>query len=196
MGAGQLERTIIAPGGEPAIIERASGNLLAITRHNSAIPRDYYRDRLYLKNYTAWRFWQRHRNGIDLTSWTKRVLIADSVDRGITWRNARPGSLMLDEMHGGVVELPDGRIVLHHTHRFPIKYGGEWCRISDDDGNTWQDITYYLTATPAYPGYAAMCVLPPHLADGEEGMILSVVGERASAGYAARMQAIRWRPLP
>ena len=72
------------------------------------------------------------------------------------------------------------------------KSGGEVV----DGGNTWDDITYYVTSTPAYPGYAAMCVLPPHLADGKEGMILSVVGERTYAGRASRMQAIRWRPLP
>jgi hypothetical protein len=203
---------ILAPGGEPHIVERASGKLLAITRHNPRITLDYLD--LPLRNYTAWRFWQRHRNGRDLSSYVKRVLLADSEDGGITWTGTRPGSLMLDEMHGSAVELPDGRIVLHHTHRFPTKRGGEWCRISRDGGFTWDNITYYLSATPSYPGYGAMCVLPPHLADGKPGMILALVGERcdrywdsgdsreqyvrppASAKYQPRMQAIRWRPLP
>ena len=86
-----------------------------------------------------------------------------------------------------------------HVHRHANwKRGGEWVRISSDGGNTWEKETYYLTATPAtfWPAYGAMCVLPPHLADGKPGMILSVIGERKYAGHEARMQAIRWRPLP
>ena len=56
---------------------------------------------------------------------------------------------------------------------------------------------------------AGACVLPPHLADGKPGMILTLVGERSEGNwgdgvgpptsegieFAPRMQAIRWRPL-
>ena len=102
---------------------------------------------------------------------------------------------MLDEMHGGTLELPDGRLLLHHTHRFPIVGGGEWVRISHDGGENFEDRIYYMNATRQYPGYASMCVLPPRLADGKPGMVLSVVGERGRPNQPARLQAIRWRPL-
>ena len=42
-------------------------------------------------------------------------------------------------------------------------------------------------------------VLPPDLADGEPGMILTVLGDRPKAlkvGRPGLMQAVRWRPLP
>lgn len=185
----------IAPGGEPTISQMHSGRLIALVRHNPLLPHADYVDRLPFENYTAWRFWQRLRAGKDVSSWTKRVLLARSDDDGITWRTIGPGSLMLDEMHGGTVELPDGRLLLHHTHRGPPLGGGEWARISHDGGQTFESRTYYLTATRQYPGYASMCVLPPHLADGKPGMVLSLVGERGRPDHPARIQAIRWRPL-
>ena len=122
----------------------------------------------------------------------------------------RPGTFLLDEMHGQALPLPDDRVVLLYTHRGPWPRGGERAKISRDQGQTWAQELYYLNATPAYPGYSASCVLPPHLADGEPNMILSVVGERSERIWghpgtqptaegiemAPRMQAIRWRPLP
>ena len=185
----------IAPGGEPTVSQLRSGRLIALTRHNPHIKHAEYIDRLPFENYTAWRFWQRHRRAKDLTSWTKRVLLARSDDNGMRWRTIGPGSLMLDEMHGGTLELPDGRLLLHHTHRFPIAGGGEWVRISHDGGENFEDRIYYMNATRQYPGYASMCVLPPRLADGKPGMVLSVVGERGRPNQPARLQAIRWRPL-
>ena len=184
----------VAPGGEPTISELKSGKLIALTRHNPPMTKPEYRESLPLKNYTAWRFWQRHRNGRNLTSYTKRVFLAGSENGGTVWKRIGPASLMLGEMHGGVIDLLDGRLLLHHTHRFPILGGGEWGRVSRDDGRTWENRIYYLTATRSYPGYASMCVLPPRLADGKPGMVLSLVGERGRRGHPPRMQAIRWRP--
>jgi hypothetical protein len=87
--------------------------------------------------------------------------------------------------------------------------------VSRDGGNTWQPEKYYLHTTPTYPGYSASCLLPPKLADGKPGMILTIVGNRrlehrhilASGGKNSKrsqperfappsMQAVRWRPLP
>jgi len=197
----------ICPGGEPQIIELRSGRLLAVVRNNpSVLPDDWQR---CLKNEMAWRCWQRLRRGRDLTSYAKRLLLADSCDRGVTWTNVRPGTFLLDEMHGGAAELPDGRIVLLYTHRWPALRGGERAKVSRDGGFTWEDELYHMNTTPAYPGYSANCVLPPHLADGRPGMILTVVGERSEANwghagappmsegirFAPCMQAIRWRPV-
>ena len=54
---------------------------------------------------------------------------------------------------------------------------------------------WYINDHVSKPGYSASCVLPPELADGKPGMILSIVGERKGKDLPARMQAIRWRPL-
>ena len=110
-------------------------------------------------------------------------------------------------MHGGAVQLPDGRVVLHYTHRAPAIRGGERAKVSRDQGQTWDDEIYYMNWTKSYPGYAYSCVLPPELADGEEGMILTVVGERSEGNWGdgvvpewlkfmPRLVAVRWRPLP
>lgn len=135
------------------------------------------------------------------------MTLADSDDGGQSWINQRPVTFLLEEMHGGGVQLHDGRVVFMYTHRGPAVRGGERAIVSDDDGQTWRPEVYYLTASPSYPGYSANCVLPPHLADGHPNMILSVVGERTevywdgvdvpkpeTAQYPPRLQAIRWRP--
>ncbi|MDP6779416.1 MAG: hypothetical protein QGI83_21865, partial [Candidatus Latescibacteria bacterium] len=70
---------------------------------------------------------------------------------------------------------------------------------SGDGGNTWDEEIYYLSTVLTYPEYSTNCVLPPELADGEPGMILSVLGDRPHALGLDRpglMQAVRWRPLP
>ena len=167
--------------------------------------------------------------------------MADSDDGGITWKNPRAVTHLLDEMHGSAVQLPDGRIVLMYVHRLPALHGGERAKVSRDGGNTWEEELYYLNTVGApnweevltalknadggvftfeesrrrsfpaegqtlkgmwyindhvsKPGYSASCVLPPELADGKPGMILSIVGERKGKDLPARMQAIRWRPL-
>ena len=134
-----------------------------------------------------------------LSSVQKNVLLADSDDGGVTWTNVRAGSHALGEMHGSAMELPDGRIVLMHVHRVPWIHGGERARVSREGGNTWDKETYYLSTVRTYPEYSTSCVLPPELADGKPGMILSVLGDRPFAvgvDRAGLMQAVRWRPLP
>ena len=235
----------IGPGGEPALIQLDSGRLLAVVRHNpSRAPGEWEK---FYRNEASWRLWQwatsyydHHRNR--LSSYEKNLLMADSDDGGITWKNPRAVTHLLDEMHGSAVQLPDGRIVLMYVHRLPALHGGERAKVSRDGGNTWEEELYYLNTVGApnweevltalenadggvftfeesrqrsypadgdtlkgmwyindhvsKPGYSASCVLPPELADGKPGMILSIVGERKGKDLPARMQAIRWRPLP
>jgi hypothetical protein len=107
----------------------------------------------------------------------------------MTWKRIGPASLMLDEMHGDVIDLLDERLLLNHTHRFPLRGGGEWGRVSREGGRTWTNRIYYFTATRAYPRYASICVLPPRLADGKPGMVLILVGECGCLGHSPRMQA-------
>ena len=202
----------VCPTGEPSVIELASGRLLAVVRNNLPPRPDAWRVHLADRHQDAWRLWAMQYGGFDprqetdchpvpstLGSVEKNVLLADSHDGGRTWTNVRSGSQLLGEMHGSAVELPDGRIVLTHVHRVPWLHGGERARVSRDGGNTWDDETYYLSTVLTYPEYSTNCVLPPELADGEPGMILTVLGDRPAALNLDRpglMQAVRWRPLP
>ena len=198
----------ICPTGEPSIIELASGGLLAVVRNNLMPPFGTWRAYLDDKHEDHWRLWMlqygmayrsKARFGDILSSVQKNVLLVDSDDGGVTWTNVRAGSRCLGEMHGSAVELPDGRIVLMHVHRVPWLNGGERARVSRDGGNTWDKETYYLSTVLTYPEYSTNCVLPPELADGKPGMILSVLGDRPRSVGVDRegmMQAVRWRPLP
>ena len=202
----------ICPTGEPSVIELASGCLLAVVRNNLPPRPDAWPVYLADGYQDAWRLWAMQYGGFDprqetdfhplpatLGSVQKNVLLADSDDGGLTWTNVRAGSNLLGEMHGSAVELPDGRIVLMHVHRVPWLHGGERARVSRDGGNTWDEETYYLSTVLTYPEYSTNCVLPPELADGEPGMILTVLGDRPQALNLDRpglMQAVRWRPLP
>ena len=62
------------------------------------------------------------------------------------------------------------------------------------DGKTLKALRY-INDNLNKPGYSASCVLPPELADGKPGMILTIVGVRKGKDYPAGIQAIRWRPL-
>ena len=196
----------ICPGGEPQILELQSGRLLAFCRNNPRVPpNDLQRP---FRNEGPWRLWQRFQGARGLSSYTKRVTLAESDDGGQTWHSQHPATFLLEEMHGGGVQLPDGRVVFLYTHRGPTYRGGERAKVSCDEGRTWRDELYFMTATPSYPGYSGSCVLPPYLADGKPGMILTLVGERSERNwgsegpatpegfqYMPRVQAIRWRPV-
>ena len=202
----------VCPTGEPSVIELASGRLLAVVRNNLPPRPGAWPVHLDDRYQDAWRLWAMQYGGFDprqdtdchpvtftLGSVEKNVLLANSNDGGRTWTNVRAGSTLLGEMHGSAVELPDGRIVLLHVHRVPWLHGGERARVSRDGGNSWDEETYYLSTVLTYPEYSTNCVLPPELADGEPGMILTVLGDRPGAVGPERpglMQAVRWRPLP
>ena len=142
----------ICPGGEPALIQLDSGRLLAVARHNpSRAPGEWEK---FYRNEASWRLWQwatsyydHHRNR--LSSYEKNLLMADSDDGGITWKNPRAVTHLLDEMHGSAVQLPDGRIVLMYVHRLPALHGGERAKVSRDGGNTWEEELYYLNTVGA-----------------------------------------------
>ena len=196
----------ICPGGEPQLLELQSGRLLAFCRNNPRVPSsDLQRP---FRNEGPWRLWQRFQGARGLSSYTKRITLAESDDGGETWHSQRPATFLLEEMHGGGIQLPDGRIVFLYTHRGPTYRGGERAKVSYNEGRTWRDELYFMTATPSYPGYSGSCVLPSHLADGKPGMILTLVGERSERNwgsegpatpdgfeYMPRVQAIRWRPV-
>ena len=86
---------------------------------------------------------------------------------GLTWHSQRPATWLLEEMHGGVVQLPDERVVFIYIHRGPTHRGGERVKVSSDESNIWHEELYFLTASPSYPVYSGSCVLSPHIADGD-----------------------------
>ena len=179
----------ICPGGEPQLLELQSGRLLAFCRNNPRVPAsDLQRP---FRNEGPWRLWQRFQGARGLSSHTKRITLAESDDGGQTWHNQCPATFLLEEMHGGGVQLPDGRVVFLYTHRGPTYRGGERAKVSCDEGSTWRDELYFMTATPAYPGYSGSCVLPPYLADGKPGMILTLVGERSESNWGSEGTADR-----
>ena len=105
-----------------------------------------------------------------MSSYTKRITLAESDNGGLTWHSQRSATWLLEEMHDGVVQLPDERVVFIYIQRV---------KVSSEESKTWHEELYFLTASPSYPGYSGSGVLSPHLADGDSGVILSVVGERA-----------------
>ena len=197
----------VCPGGEPHIVELQSGRLLALVRHNPRVGAGNWHQ--CFENELPWRLWMRALQRSDIGSYVKRILLADSEDGGRNWGNVRPGTFLLEEMHGSAIQLPDGRLVMFHTHRVPPLAGGERAKVSRDEGMSWEPEMYYLNSARSVPGYSASCVLPPELGDGEPGMILTVVGERSERNWGhegvqassegiefmPRFQAIRWRPL-
>ena len=195
------EGSPVCPTGEPSVIELASGRLLAAVRNN-LMPRPGAWQAFFEDEYEDdWRLWHmQYGRAHRIESMHKNVMLADSHDGGATWTNVRKGCHGLGEMHGSTVELPDGRIVLMHVHRLPWLHGGERARVSRDGGNTWDRETYYLSTVLTYPEYSTNCVLPPELADGKPGMILTVLGDRPHSlpplDRAPLLQAVRWRPLP
>lgn len=190
----------VCPTGEPSVIELASGRLLAVVRNNLMPPPGAWRAFFDDEHEDRWRLWHmQYGRAHRIESLHKNVMLADSDDGGASWTNVRKGCHGLGEMHGSAVELPDGRIVLIHVHRVPWLHGGERAHVSSDGGNTWDREIYYLSTVLTYPEYSTNCVLPPELADGKPGMILTVLGDRPGAVSLERLpllQAIRWRPLP
>ena len=190
----------VCPTGEPSVIELASGRLMAIVRNNLPPRPGAWRTFFEDEHEDQWRLWHmQYGRGNRTESLHKCVMLADSDDGGASWTNVRKGCHGLGEMHGSAVELPDGRIVLMHVHRVPWLHGGERAHVSGDGGNTWEKEIYYLSTVLTYPEYSTNCVLPPDLADGEPGMILTVLGDRPGSVHVHRpplLQAVRWRPLP
>ncbi len=99
--------------------------------------------------------------------------------------------LVLGQCHGQCAQLPDGRVVLVHDHRYPYSQGQTMGHVSDDGGQTWEERTYHLSLGHGYPAVLAL----------EDGTIVSVSGvgllSDAAQGLDSRdlwtSVAIRWR---
>ena len=139
---------------ETMIARMASGKLLAVIRyHGSVIP--------------PWPLIDPGQHPI-----YKTVFLADSEDKGATWKNLRPLTNVHGQCHGFGVGLSDGSVVVTHDHRYPPGTPGNKAMISHDEGRTWEDEVYYVsfpTVPEGQAGFSESVVL-------EDDTILTIAG--------------------
>lgn len=162
---------------ETMIAEMASGRLLACIRYHGPVV-----DHWPLID-------------ADQHTFYKTVFVADSDDRGTTWRNLRPVTTVHGQCHGFALGLSDGSVVMSHDHRYPPGTTCGRAMISRDEGRTWADEVYYLYYGANMNGFSQSLEL-------DDGMILTVgitVDGRHTHDYEANADraiatAIRWQP--
>lgn len=141
---------------------------------------------------------------VDISGWedvSKTVCFLDSDDDGLTWKHARPtldadGELVLvyGECHGQTAQMPDGRIVLVHDHRYPYGQGEIIAHVSSDEGRTWDRRAYHVSFGMGYPAIVAL----------EDGTIVTVAGaalhdengQPRTSRHLWTSVATRWRLPP
>ena len=102
----------------------------------------------------------------------KTIFLADSEDKGATWKNLRPLTNVHGQCHGFGVGLSDGSVVVTHDHRYPPGTPGNKAMISHDEGRTWEDEVYYVsfpTVPEGQAGFSESVVL-------EDDTILTIAG--------------------
>ena len=164
---------------ESSVLLLKSGKMLAAIRRQRGPARLLPGDDIEaLKAMDGWR------NG---KPYIKHGFLADSYDKGNTWKNVRLAPNTPDMKHGlcpsDLVQLPDGRVVWIYTHRYG-KYGGVMARVSEDDGATWSAERYWVRRLRdlGHGTYPTNTVLA-------DGTVLTV----CSANHGNRAIAIRWR---
>jgi hypothetical protein len=176
---------------EPHIIELQCGKLLGAFRHQ----------RKFLSTDT--------KEGIEKLGGTyipnpakhvlKNVFVGDSFDKGKTWVNFRPiqdkdGNVLpiFGQCHGQLVQVPDGRVVVVHDHRYPYEKCENLARVSNDGGKTWQREVYHVSRGSGYPSSVAL----------EDGTIVTVTGNTILKPQSGPVdgkhtaQVIRWKLPP
>jgi hypothetical protein len=134
--------------GEPQIIELQSGKLLGAFR--------FQRYRLPEDTNESIIKWNGDPDGKKTIF--KHLCIGESFDKGLTWENLTPvmdkdGNVLLEfgECHGQLAQVPDGRVVLIHDHRYPYNKARTIARISEDEGKTWSKEAYQVSFGSGYP---------------------------------------------
>jgi hypothetical protein len=128
----------------------------------------------------------------------KYIFLGESTDNGLNWTDFRPvldsrGKFILQygSLHGELLEMPDGLLVLVHVRRYPREDQQVYARISDDGGKTWSRKAYRLIYGSGYPRSVLL----------EDGTIVTVSGSTLTTaggppppGGRFTGQVIRWRP--
>lgn len=117
----------------------------------------------------------------------KNGVIAESNDRGRTWKNLR-----LFDTYGSVpgelIQAPDGRVAALWLQRYPYQTSEIRVRISSDEGRTWEKRTYALFKAHGYPSSVVY----------GDGTIVTVCENTKMNGGGRpvdkrTMAAVRWR---
>ena len=122
------------------------------------------------------------------------MFLADSLDRGRTWKNFRQLTTVFGQTRGFPVSLTDGTVVVIHDTRYGPGSPGSRAMISRDEGRTWEDEVYYLDFTTFTGSYNASVLL-------DDDRILTVAGssQAGNSWEAVKKKtdfyAIRWKPV-
>ncbi len=171
---------------EGGITHTASGKLLAALRYKRAVLPDDppgLAEQIVAQNPSDIR--------VARSDYYKHIFLTESVDGGRTWVNFRQLSTVFGQCYGYPAALPDGRVVLVHTTPYGPGPRGSRAMISYDEGQTWEDETYYLTFSEP-SGYNQSVVL-------KDGTILTVAARQDFLADKQRPSetfvAIRWKPV-
>ncbi len=176
---------------EGGLVETASGKLVAVLRYQRAILASDPPD--ILKRWDLQRY-----DGSELPFPYKHVFLANSTDGGKTWTKLRQLTTVHGQCYGYPAALRDGTVVIVHDTRYgPGEQSGR-ALISRDEGERWEDESYYLYHGLGVTGYSQSVVLP-------DEVILTVAGTsdeleargswNAATGKSV-LTAIRWKPVP
>ena len=113
----------------------------------------------------------------------KHIFLFESDDSGRTWKNWRQLTTAFGQCYGYPVSLSDGTVVVVHTTPYGPGERGSRAMFSHDEGQTWEDETYYMTFSEP-SGYNQSVAL-------HDGTILTV----AARNDTEPMTAIRWKPV-
>ena len=172
-------------GSEGGIMRTASGNLLAVIRHQRPLLPDDPPDlvkwlRPESKGAPDWPY--------------KNVFLVDSTDDGRTWHDFRRFTTVFGQTRGVGAALGDGTVVVVHDTRYGPGHPGSRAMISRDEGQTWEDEVYYLDRTDFTGSYNATLTI-------EDDLFLTIGGwsDAANSWDAVldntHFTAIRWRPV-
>ena len=116
----------------------------------------------------------------------KHVFLADSFDKGLTWKGLRQLTTVYGQCYSFPVVLGDGTTVVIHDTRYGPGHRGSRAMVSYDEGKTWADEVYYMSYTEDRAQPSESVVL-------KDGVVLTVIGADKVWQGPIDLTAIRWR---
>lgn len=127
----------------------------------------------------------------------KYVFLGDSYDGGKSWQSLRPvldakgqSVLYYGSLHGQVIQVQDGRLVLVHVRRYPRENQQVLARVSEDGGRTWRREEYRIIYGSGYP---RSLVLEDGTIVTVSGSTLTTPGGQPPKGGRYSAQLVRWK---
>ena len=117
----------------------------------------------------------------------KHLFLAESADKGLSWRNLRPLTTVFGQCYGCPAIQRDGTVVVIHDTRYGPGHRGSRAMVSYDQGRTWANEVYYVSYTEdrAEPSFSVVL---------SNDTILSIVGADTKWKGPIDLFAIRWKP--